>query len=77
MTRENPLANKRLSPRELELVKQIAQGKLNKEIAAPMNIREGSARMYTQRAMEKLNCHSRVLLAVRYVTTGKLYSSPE
>ena len=64
-TENNPVPETDLSDREAELVRLIAYGYTNKEIAAQMGISVKTADTYKARAMEKLGLHSRAAL-VRY-----------
>jgi DNA-binding NarL/FixJ family response regulator len=54
-----------LSDRETEVLRLIAQGYSNKEIAAQLNISIKTVETYKARSMEKLGLHSRVEI-VRY-----------
>jgi DNA-binding NarL/FixJ family response regulator len=58
--------SKLLTPREIELTKQVSQGLRNKEIAARLGITEGTVKIHLHRIYEKLNVTSRVEL-VNYV----------
>lgn len=58
-------AEAELSERELEVVKLIALGYSNKQIAARMQVSVKTVETYKARAMEKLKFHNRVEL-VRY-----------
>ncbi|TLN19757.1 response regulator transcription factor [bacterium] len=54
-----------LSPRELEIVKYVAEGLTNKEIAAKLGISVKTVETHRQRVMEKLGFHKAAEL-VRY-----------
>jgi DNA-binding NarL/FixJ family response regulator len=54
-----------LSEREAEVVKRIAHGHSNKEIASQLNLSVKTVETYRARAMEKLGLESRAAL-VRY-----------
>lgn len=58
-----------LNPREVEAMKHLSEGKTNKEIATAMDIAEGSAKMYLERARQKLGIRNRAALAVYFVRT--------
>lgn len=60
---------KRLAPREIEVVKAIAEGKTNKEIAAQMALTEGTVKQYVSRAMETLGFTNRTQLAAYIIRT--------
>lgn len=57
--------HQRPSERELEVLRLLAQGYTNREIAEALHISEHTARTYRQRLMSKLGLHSRREL-VRY-----------
>jgi two-component system NarL family response regulator len=48
-----------LSPRELEILRLIADGKCNKEIAARLEISEGTVRVHASNVFAKLGCSDR------------------
>lgn len=54
-----------LSKRENEVLKWIARGKTNSEIATILNIRSASVNTYIKRIFEKMNVHDRVSAAVQ------------
>jgi FixJ family two-component response regulator len=47
-----------LSPREREIVIQVARGRLSKQIAGDIGIAEATVKVHRSRAMRKLNAHS-------------------
>jgi predicted ATPase/DNA-binding CsgD family transcriptional regulator len=59
-----------LSPRELETVVLIAQGKSNREIAEGMTVRVKTVETYITRIMNKLGFDSRVQIATWALTQG-------
>lgn len=62
-----------LSPREREVLQQIAESKTNKEIAASLNISVYTVEAHRGRIMEKLNLHS-VSELVRFAMRNGLIS---
>lgn len=60
-TGDDPIRS--LSPREEEILGQIAQGRTNKEIARVMNIAEATVKIHVQHILRKLNLSSRVQAA--------------
>ncbi|MGA2600665.1 MAG: response regulator transcription factor [Bryobacteraceae bacterium] len=48
-----------LSPREMEILKAIANGESNKEIAARLTIGEGTVRVHASNIFAKLGCNDR------------------
>ena len=47
-----------LSPREREIVIQVARGRLNKQIAGDIGIAEGTVKVHRSRAMQKMKARS-------------------
>jgi DNA-binding NarL/FixJ family response regulator len=56
-----------LSPREREVLSQLAQGYLIKEIADKLGISFVTARTYIRRIYEKLHVHSRAQAVAKYL----------
>ena len=54
------------TPRELELIRQVAGGKNNREIAQELFLSEGTVRNYLSQILEKLELRDRTQLAVYY-----------
>jgi two-component system, NarL family, nitrate/nitrite response regulator NarL len=59
-----PDALAELSPREREILEQIARGASNKEIARALSIAETTVKVHVQHILRKLNLSSRVQAAV-------------
>ncbi len=53
-----------LSPREREILQEIARGASNKEIARTLDIAEATVKIHVQHILRKLNLNSRVQAAV-------------
>jgi DNA-binding NarL/FixJ family response regulator len=53
-----------LTPRELEIVRAVATGLRNREIAERLNISEGTIKVHLHNIYEKLNVDSRVALTL-------------
>src|SRR5207249_4253679 len=54
-----------ISGADVQLVKQVLQGRSNREIAAALNFTVGTVKVYLHYLFEKMNVHSRAeLLAV-------------
>jgi DNA-binding NarL/FixJ family response regulator len=64
-TQRNPQRGQELSEREQEVLRLIAWGHSNKEIAARLNLSVKTIETYKKRLMEKLELHSRADI-VRY-----------
>jgi two-component system nitrate/nitrite response regulator NarL len=60
----------RLSPRERDILREIARGASNKEIARTLNIAETTVKIHVQHIFRKLNLTSRVQAAVLATTRG-------
>lgn len=54
------------TPREFELIRHVADGKNNREIAQELFLSEGTVRNYLSQILEKLNLRDRTQLAVYY-----------
>jgi DNA-binding NarL/FixJ family response regulator len=67
----------RLSDRETEVMRQIAQGFSNKEIALELNISVKTVETYKARAMEKLQLHSRADIVQYAIQQGWLTIKPD
>ncbi len=66
----------KLSPREREILKFIARGQSNKEIARALELAESTVKIHVQNMLRKLNLSSRVQAAVFAVENG-LGQGPE
>jgi DNA-binding NarL/FixJ family response regulator len=64
-----------LSPRETDIVKMVATGMRNKEIASRLAIGEGTVKSHLHAIYEKLGVHGRVELT-RYAYERGLTESP-
>ncbi|MBB3398654.1 MULTISPECIES: response regulator [unclassified Rhizobium] len=51
-----------LSPREREIMIQVVQGRLNKQIAGDIGIAEATVKVHRSRLMQKMNAHSLLAL---------------
>ena len=65
-----PLWN--LTPRELEVLKLLAGGKTNKEIAWLLRITVNTAKKHVSQVLAKLNVSSRMEAALLYIRSGAL-----
>lgn len=63
-----PLA--KLTPRELEVLKLLAAGKTNKEIAWLLRITVHTAKKHVSQVLSKLSVSSRVEAALLYIRSG-------
>ena len=57
-----------ISERELDVIRLIAEGLSNKEIAASLYLSEGTVRNYLTTILDKLNLRDRTQLAVFYLS---------
>ena len=71
----NPQEQVELSERESQVLRMIALGYSNKEIAARLSLSVKTVETYKSRTMDKLNTHSRVELVRYAVTQGWLTAS--
>lgn len=55
-----------ITPREFELIRKVADGKNNREIAEELFLSEGTVRNYLSQILEKLDLRDRTQLAVYY-----------
>jgi DNA-binding NarL/FixJ family response regulator len=55
-----------VSSKEMEIIKQVANGLSNREIAKTLFLSEGTVRNYISVILEKLNLRDRTQLAVFY-----------
>lgn len=66
----NDEALARLSPRERDILREIARGASNKEIARALGIAETTVKIHVQHILRKLNLSSRVQAAVFATSRG-------
>lgn len=62
--------HEKLSPREKEIIVQLARGASNKEMARAMNVAESTVKIHVRSILKKLNLTSRVQAAVYAVEHG-------
>ncbi len=65
-----------LSERELEVLKQVVQGRMNKQIAADLNINERTVKLHRTNLTRKLGVQS-VAELTRLVDEAGLFKAPE
>lgn len=65
-------ATKSLSQREIDVLRLIANGLLNKQIAAELALSENTVKTHIARIMGKLEVHDRTSLAMKAMTLGLL-----
>jgi DNA-binding NarL/FixJ family response regulator len=65
----------RLSPREIEVLKLVAQGRTNREVAAALHLSENTVKNHVANILDKLHLRSR-LEAVMYAMRTKLLELP-
>jgi DNA-binding NarL/FixJ family response regulator len=63
-----------LSPRELEILRMIVQGKSHGEIAAELGIRVNTVRAHRANMMQAMGVHKAVQLALYAVARGLIQS---
>ncbi len=75
----DPIGEKRISfsEREKQVVELLAQGLKNKEIAAAMNLAEGTVKVYLSRLFKKTKVRDRFELMLYRAQDRRLLSNPE
>lgn len=58
------MIEQKLTPRELEIVKLVAQGLANAEISTILHLSEATVKSYVQRIMEKLELRNRIGIVI-------------
>ena len=58
-----------LSPREMEILALVAQGRANKEIGSQLHISSGTVRIHLSHIYEKLHVHCRTEAAAKYFSS--------
>lgn len=61
---KNPLPSYQLTPRETEVLRWLAEGKTNAEIAAILEIAPGTIKIHVERILEKLGVENRTAAAL-------------
>lgn len=56
-----------LTPRELQILEQLAEGKSNRMISEQLHISEGTVKVHVKNLLRKANAKSRTEMAVRYL----------
>ncbi|NKF51321.1 response regulator [Shewanella sp. WXL01] len=56
-----------LTPRELQILKELAEGKSNRVISEDLHISEGTVKVHVKNLLRKANAKSRTEMAVRYL----------
>ncbi|MPY23157.1 response regulator [Shewanella psychropiezotolerans] len=57
-----------LTPRELQILQLVAQGKSNRTISEQLHISEGTVKVHVKNLLRKANAKSRTEMAVRYLS---------
>jgi DNA-binding NarL/FixJ family response regulator len=65
-----------LTPREIEVLRQVVLGKTNKDIATVLNITENTVKIHLRNILEKLHAQNRIQAAVHAVTKGLVEEPP-
>jgi DNA-binding NarL/FixJ family response regulator len=68
--RQSPSALEVLSPRELQVLRMVAEGKTSKEIAVMLDLREQTVRSYRKTMMKKLGVNNVAGLTQLALSTG-------
>ena len=67
---------RRLTPRELQILQQIADGKTNAQIARELQMSPNTLRTHTQNVLTKLGVHSKLDAVVAAIRHGKVSATP-
>ena len=67
---------RRLTPRELQILQQIADGKTNAQIARELQMSPNTLRTHTQNVLTKLGVHSKLDAIVAAIRHGKVSAMP-
>ena len=59
-----------LTPREIDILELVVEGKTNKEIAYTLNISENTVKIHLRNILEKLHLQNRIQAAVYAVRQG-------
>ncbi len=65
-----PLFAERLTPREMDVLRLVAQGHANKEIARKLNVAEYTVKKHVHNVIAKLNVSDRTQVAIVAVKVG-------
>lgn len=68
----DPLGGRRLSKREIEVLRLVMDGLTNTEIAGELGVTQNTVKTYVRRALEKLECDSRAEAAAAASRRGLL-----
>ena len=69
-SKQAPAALEGLSPRELQVLRMVAEGKTSKEIAVMLDLREQTVRSYRKTMMKKLGVNNVAGLTQLALSTG-------
>lgn len=58
------------SPRELELIRLLAEGKSSKEIAGDLGITTNTVETHRRKIIRKFNCNNMVEVVVLFIRSG-------
>lgn len=72
LTRWRSTSREAMSEREIEILRWVAEGHTNRQIAARLNITERTVNFHLNNAMAKLEVGNRTAAAVRAVVLGIL-----
>ncbi|HEY5659637.1 MAG TPA: LuxR C-terminal-related transcriptional regulator [Gaiellaceae bacterium] len=74
--RRDPTAPEKLTPQELQIALQVAEGRTNRDVAAALFLSPKTVEFHLTRVYRKLNIHSRAEL-VRLFTSERAAATPE
>jgi DNA-binding NarL/FixJ family response regulator len=74
---QDPEAREELTPREIEVLKQVVEGATNKEIAEALVITENTVKIHLRNILERLHLQNRLQAAVYAVREGLVDESSQ
>jgi DNA-binding NarL/FixJ family response regulator len=66
-----------LTPRQVDILRLVAQGQTSREIAQELILSPGTVRTHVQRIIAKLSARDRTTAVVRAIQLGIISSEPE
>ncbi len=74
---KHPTAGSKLTEREIDILRLVTTGALNKEIASTLNITENTVKYHLRNIMEKLHLNNKAQAAAYAVSKGLTPKPPE
>ncbi len=74
---QEPALTEELTPREMNILQLVVEGKSNKDIASELVISENTVKIHIRNILEKLHLQNRIQAAVYAVTQGLVSDPPK